>query len=73
MLEHALEEGEKTLTLDDISPPILCIAKDFKIERMLKSDFELRDLEKGYKIVALERPDHERDTTKIAIVELMMT
>lgn len=61
------------MTLDDIPQPIICISKDLKIERLVKSDFELRDLEKGYKVVAMERPEHDRDTSKVAVVQLMMT
>lgn len=61
------------MTLDDIAHPIICISKDLKIERLIRSDFELRDLEKGYKIVAMERPEHEKDTSKVAVVQLMMT
>ena len=72
ILDQALEEGEQ-VTLDDIHPPIICIAKDSRVERMAKSDTQLCDLEKGYRFVAVERPDHDRDTSKVVAVQLMVT
>ncbi len=61
------------MTIDDIKTPIICIAKDKKIEIMARGEFELRNLEKGYHLVALERPDHDPDTTKVTVVQVMIT
>ena len=56
------------MTIDDIKTPIICIAKDKKIEIMARGEFELRNLDKGYHLVALERPDHDPDTTKVTVI-----
>ena len=40
---------------------------------MVRSDIEIRSLEKGYKLVALERPEHDPDTSKVTAVQLMVT
>ncbi len=57
----------------DLKPPIICIVKDKKIEMMAQQDFELRNLDKGFHFVAVERPDHEPDTSKCTVVQLMIT
>ena len=64
MLDAALEEGEQ-VTIDDILPPIICVSKDFKIEMLARSDFEIGKLEKGFKLVALERQKHDNDASKL--------
>lgn len=40
---------------------------------MAKTDFELGHLDKGYHLVAIERPDHDPDTAKVCVVQLMIT
>ena len=49
------------------------MSKDSKIEMLAKSDFEIGKLEKGYKLVALERQQHDHDTSKLVPVQLMVT
>jgi len=53
--------------------PIICICKDNKIEMMARNDFELGMLDRGYKLVALEREPHMADMTKLVPVQLMIT
>ena len=72
MYDQAKKDGED-VTLDDVKPPIICIVKDKKIEIMARSDIELSHLEKGYHLVALERPDHDPDTSTVSVVQLMIT
>ena len=72
VLEQYLEEGEQ-LTLDDVQPPIICIVKDCKIEMMARSDFELGLLDKGFKLVAIEREVHSHDTSNLVPIQLMIT
>jgi len=72
ILDQAKDDG-KQVALEDIPLPIICIVKDSKIETMVRSDFEIRDLEKGFKLAALERPDHDPDTSKVVVVQLMVT
>ena len=57
ILDQAIEEGEN-ITIDDVAPPIICIVKDQKIEMMARNDFEVGRLERGFKVVALEREVH---------------
>ena len=57
ILDQANEEGEN-ITIDDVAPPIICIVKDQKIEMMARNDFEVGRLERGFKVVALEREVH---------------
>lgn len=47
------------MVLEDINLPIICIVRDSKIEKMARSDFEIRGLDKNYKLVAVERPASE--------------
>ena len=54
ILDQALAEGD-SCTLDDIQPPIICIARDNRIEMLARSDFCIGNLESGFKLVALER------------------
>ena len=71
--DQAVQEGEN-VTIDDILIPIICIAKDNKVESMAKNDFEIRNLDKSYKLVALERPPHDTDNIKkYMAVSLMIT
>ena len=72
VLDQALEEGEN-ITLDDLAAPIICIVKDQKVEMMARNDFEIGRLERGFKIVALEREVHGRDTAKLVPIQLMIT
>ena len=73
MLDQALQEGE-SVTLDDILIPIIAIVKDSKVERMAKNDFEIRNLDKKFTLVALERPPHDTsDIKKYTAVPLMIT
>ena len=69
---QAVAEGEN-VTLDDVQMPIICIVKDLKIEMMAKSDFEIGNLSSGFKLVALEREDHDKDTSKLVPLQLMIT
>ena len=72
VLAQAQKEGEN-VEIDDILPPIICIVKDSKIEMMARNDFEIGRLERGYKIVAIERQKHDKDTSKLAPVQIMIT
>ena len=72
MLEQAIEEGNN-VTIDDIAAPIICVVKDYKIEMMARSDFELGKLERGFKLVALERESHGDDTRRLVAIQLMIT
>ena len=67
LYDQAIKDGED-VTLDDIKAPIICISKDKKIEMMAKTDFQLGHLDKGYHLVAIERPDHDPDTAKVCVV-----
>ena len=40
---------------------------------MARSDFEIGNLEKNYKLVALEREVHDKDTSKLVPIQLMIT
>lgn len=40
---------------------------------MARSDFCIGDLESGYKLVALERQIHDRDTNRLVAVQIMIT
>ena len=40
---------------------------------MARSDFEIGDLDSGFKLVALERQAHEKDTTKLLPIQVMVT
>lgn len=54
--------------------PIICITKDNKVERMAKNDFEIRNLDKNFKLAALERPPHDTSAVnKYTAVQLMVT
>ena len=72
ILEQALAEGD-SCSLEDIQPPIICIARDQRIESLARSDFCIGNLESGFKLVALERQIHEKDTSKLAPVQIMIT
>jgi len=40
---------------------------------MARSDFEIGNLSSGFKLVALEREDHDKDTSKLVPIQLMIT
>ena len=40
---------------------------------MARSDFELGRIEKGFKLIALEREVHSNDTSNLVPIQLMIT
>lgn len=70
--QNMLAEGEE-VKLEDVQYPIICVSKDNKIEMMARSDFEINCLDRGYKLVALERQQHDLEMSKIIPVQLMIS
>ena len=72
MIDQAREEGE-TIKPEEFTAPILCITKDNRIEMMARSEFTISMIERGFKLVALEREPHISDIKKLVPVQLMTT
>ena len=64
LLEVAIENNED-VTIDDISAPILVIVRDNQIQMMARNSLEIGQVERGFKLVAIERQNHDRDTSKL--------
>ena len=54
LLEVAQENNED-VTIDDISAPIICVVRDNQIHMMARNDFEIGRVDRGFKLVAIER------------------
>ena len=72
IIDQARDDGVQ-LDPDSVLPPIICISKDNKIEIMARSDFEIASLERGYKLVALEREPTQGAISNYVAVQLMVT
>ena len=72
VIDQAREEGE-TIKPEEFTAPILCITKDNRIEMMARSEFTISMIERGFKLVALEREPHISDIKKLVPVQLMIT